>query len=172
MKKKLVFKISLILMIIIILFFGFFYALIMYDEYKMYAPLPSNSKEGKIIVTSDGCCFYIEDIIISLVSGTNKVNIMKIGELYERDIFSSNIRAKLSGKVKINIKFKYYYGDEGTATIPVMEFENIETLKKQGLLLTFEERDDMYLVVKSKNQEITYKMNDGDWPQNDNSKDD
>jgi hypothetical protein len=44
-----------------------------------------------------------------------------------------------------------------------MEFESIEALKKQGLLLAFEERDGMYLVVKSKKDIITFKMNDGKW---------
>jgi capsule polysaccharide export protein KpsE/RkpR len=154
-----------IISILTFLFFGFLIAWSIYEDNKIFAvpKLPSSSTEGQIIVSSDGCCFYVEDIIISLVSDSNVEEIMKIDKLYEHDIYSSYITTELSGNLEVDIKFSFYYGDEGTITIPVMKFTDIETLKKQGLLLAFEERDGMYLIARNNEQEFTFKMNDGIW---------
>ena len=150
--------------VIVLVFIGLLIWLV-YENDKQFAvpKLPASSKAGQLIVTSDGCCFYIEDITVSIVTDTKIEKVMSIDELYEHDIYSSNIINELSGNIDVEIKFSFYYGDEGTVTIPVMEFENIEVLKKQGLLLAFEERDGMYLVVKSTKDKITFKMNDGKW---------
>lgn len=159
-RKYIILSVSIIILIFICLF-----AWLIYEDDKQFAVpnLPASSKAGQLIVTSDGCCFYIKDITVSIVTDTKTEKIVSIGELYEHDIYSNNITNELSGNIDVEIKFSFYYGDEGTVTIPVMEFENIEALKKQGLLLAFEERDGMYLVVKSKKDKITFKMNDGKW---------
>jgi hypothetical protein len=54
---------------------------------------------------------------VSIVTDTKTEKFVTIDELYEHDIYSSNIINELSGNIDVEIKFSFYYGDEGNESI-------------------------------------------------------
>ena len=137
---------------------GFFIAVWLDDD--MTPPkLPTKSTENLLAITSNGCCFWIEDVKVSLQSNNgDQVEISNNEAVYEHDIFKYDIPDFSDTPLKLVVEFRAFYGDECDFLLPVMEFENISAIKKTGVLLYFQEADDMYLNVIAGDYHASYKM--------------
>jgi hypothetical protein len=124
--------------------------------------LPIKSVRNRLLITSNGCCFWVEDVRVILQCGNYELEISYIQELGENDIFEYEIPDFEDAPIELIVRFRSYYGYECGFDITVMEFENISSLKKAGLLLYFQESDGMYFNVISGKKHITYKLGGGD----------
>jgi hypothetical protein len=121
--------------------------------------LPTKSMENYLVITSNGCCFWVENVNITLHDNNNNIlKISQIEKLYGHDIFKYKIPNILFSPIKILVEFRAYYADECDFSMVVLEFENILALKEKGVLLYFQEHDDVYLNVLSGNYHTSYKM--------------
>lgn len=157
---------SISLCLVILSVFSF----ILLDRYlksfRTYAELPTTSTPGLITLTSDACCFWLENITVSLVdeSGTS-IAVFTRNELNENQVLKYKIHANIDSKVQMTIKFTCQYAGEYTVSQTIIEFSNTDILKQTGVLLSFQERDGAYLLVKAGDQELLYKQGkkSGSW---------
>ena len=121
--------------------------------------LPTTSVQNKLILTSNGCCFWVENVRVSLQDNNgNKIEISENEAIYKHDIFKYDIPDFPSGPVKMIVEFRSFYSDECDFAFSVLELENISKLKETGVLLYFQEHDDMYLNVIAGDYHASYKM--------------
>ena len=127
--------------------------------------LPVKSVPNKLTLTSNGCCFWVEDVNVSLRSGSGEyLTIAHKDTIYEENIFEYEIPDFSGSPVELKVEFHVYYGDEVVFSFPVMEIEDIDALKTTGVLLYFQEHDDMYLNVIAGDYHATYKKgNENQW---------
>ena len=145
-----------IVLIIIVLGFNFINVI---SEDNAPVKLPTKSVPNKLLLTSNGCCFWVENVDVSLQSNSAEHVVISHNEgIYMDDIFKYPIPDFSESPVQLVVKFRSFYADECDFSMPVMEFENIYDLKKTGVLLYFQEHDDMYLNVIAGDYHASYKM--------------
>ena len=127
----------------------------------MPAKLPVKSTQNMLTLTSNGCCFWVEKVEVLLKDDSGKeIVISNNDSIYEFDIFKYEIPDIQSSPVDLVLKFRSFYGDECDFSSSVMKYENVDKLKETGVLLYFQERDDMYLNVISGDNHVSYKRGD------------
>ena len=120
--------------------------------------LPTKSTKNKLVLASNGCCFWVEDIKVSLRDNAgSEVEISNNDTLYENDIYKYKIPDFLNGSLELVVEFRVFYGEENSFSMSVMNLGNINDLKETGVLLYFQEVDDMYLNVIAGDYHISYK---------------
>ncbi len=136
----------------------FFY--LAWIEQDMYPPkLPTSSIENTLLLTSNGCCFAVENIEFFLQKeGGQQTMLSRNDTLWGYDIVRYSLPEGLEGPASLVITFHVFYGEEVPFSSSVMEFENMSELKELGVLLYFQEKDDMYFNVVAGERKITYKM--------------
>lgn len=136
------------------------FALYLYAKAAPASPaLPETSRPGSVTLTSNGCCFWVEDVRVWLSGdGRAPAEISYNQAVYENDVFSYPIPAYPGGALDLNVEFRCFYGDECPFSLPVISAGSVDDLKRDGLLLYFEEQDDMYLNVISGDYRARYKM--------------
>lgn len=121
--------------------------------------LPRASAPGTVTVTSNGCCFWVEDVRVWLSGdGCAPAEISYNKTVLQDDVFSCQLPDYPGGALDLNVEFRCFYGDECPFSLPVLHAESAEALKRSGVLLFFEEQDDMYLNVISGDYRARYKM--------------
>lgn len=130
------------------------------------AEAPTTSTSGLITLTSDACCFWLEDITVSLVDESgNTTTVLTREELNENQVLKYKIIANIDSQVQMTIKFTCHYAREDAVSQTIIEFSNTDILKQTGVLLSFQERDGAYLLVKAGEHELLYKQGEksGSW---------
>ena len=145
--------------LVIFLGIGSFLAMVLLEDDMKPPKLPINSEKNNLILTSNGCCFFVQNVRVSL-DGENGESLVLSEEkgVYEYDILKHEIPNFSASPLKLSVSFEAFYGETAEFSLSVMEFENIEELKKSGVLLYFQEHDDMYLNVVIGDYRASYKM--------------
>ena len=117
--------------------------------------LPIESAPNQLILTSNGCCFFVDDIVVT----AGDVPLAEQKKLYEHDICRYELPNELPMPVKLHVAFECYYGETVPFSMDVLNIDNMQAIKKTGVLLYFQEHDDMYLNVIAGNDRTSYKMN-------------
>jgi hypothetical protein len=129
-----------------------------YDEY------PKKSTKNEFMLFNDGCCLVLKDFSIWL---TNESGLEY--PLFSHDLppygkrLAANLPQNVSGSVQVIVSFYYDYVTSGHVKFQVLEFENFETLKENGLLLIFGDGD---LSVQSGTLQAFYYYNKTPWADN------
>ena len=151
----------LIIIVPISLLIGLFllFALVLFED-DMHPPkLPTKSAENMLTVTSSGCCFFVEDVVVSLLSDDGqKTEIDAYEAVYMYDTFKHTLPTILDSPLSLLVEFKCFYRDEVEFSMSVMDFADINELKRAGVLIYFQEHDDMYLNVIAGGNHKSYKM--------------
>ena len=145
---------------IIIAVVGALVILVVIDDDGMTPPaLPTKSERNKLTLTSNGCCFWVEEVKVWLRDKEDNRNEIAYNDtVYEYDIYRYDIPDFPGSPLQLSVSFRAFYGDECDFSFPVIEIENIDELKKTGVLLYFQEYDDMYINVIAGNYHASYKM--------------
>jgi len=122
--------------------------------------LPNESKAGKITVTSDGCCLWVEELSVSIVSADgSKTVIAEVEKIIENDIFEFDLSKSVENATEILVSCKYNYGDYYEFSEKVLEISEYNSFLNDGLLVYIAELDGAYLLIKSGDKETFYKLN-------------
>ena len=122
-------------------------------------PLPQASRPGTVTLASNGCCFWAENIRVWLDGPeSGPVEISFDPALSENDVFSHPLTDAPGGPLELNVEFHCFYGDDCLFSMPVKHFDSFDELEQNGVLLYFQEHDDMYLNVISGDYHGRYKM--------------
>lgn len=145
---------------IAVLWFGFYTYLNIIDP-PLYDTYPQDSKKNEFTLYNDGCCFVLEDFSIWLSdeSGAEYPLFENAAPPYGKRLIA-DFPQGISGSVQATVSFRYEYGTVGYAEFPIMDFESLEALKNDGLLLIF---GDGSLQVKSGNQEELFSYDKTPW---------
>ena len=136
---------------------GFLILNLLNDDMKP-PELPVESEENYLTITSNGCCFHVTDMDVWMRNEKNEdIRISHNEKVYGNDIFKHEIPDSSESDMELIVKFRSFYGDECEFSLPVMQIENIDELKKTGILLYFQEYDDMYLHVIAGDYHVSYK---------------
>ena len=123
--------------------------------------LPIKSTRNTLTLTSNGCCFWVENVEVLLKDDHGKeIVISNNNSIYEFDIFKYEIPDIQSSSVDLVVKFRSFYSSECDFSSSVMKYEDVDKLRETGVLLYFQERDDVYLNVISGDNHVSYKMGD------------
>lgn len=130
----------------VFVFFVVFYTACMrfvkWIDEPMYPEIPTESSPGKIILTSRGCCFWAEDVTVSLLDGNgNKTVIISENTVYEFDIFECDDIPDVGTPIQVIMDFKSFYAIDETVSFSVGEFASTDEILKEGLLLRFGDGD-------------------------------
>ena len=126
-------------------------------------PLPQASRPGTVTLASNGCCFWAENIRVWLVGPeSGPVEISFDPTVTENDVFSHPLTDAPGGPLELNVEFHCFYGDDCLFSMPVKHFDSFDELEQNGVLLYFQEHDDMYLNVISGDYHGRYKMGSSD----------
>ena len=130
----------------------------LYDEY------PKKSAKNEFMLLNDGCCFVLEDFSISLSdeNGTEYLLFSHASPTYGKRLIA-NFPQDIFGSVQVIVSFYYEYVTSGYVEFPIMDFESLDTLKKNGLLLIFGDGD---LKVQSGRQEAFFSYDKVPWADN------
>ena len=116
--------------------------------------VPKESEQGKVVLTSLGCCFWATDAVVSLVDASgNKTDLISEKTVYEFDVFESDSIPQINAPIQIVIEFTSHYSIEENVSLTVGEFANTDELWESGLLLCF---GDGTLNVRNGNKEIRF----------------
>lgn len=131
--------------------------------------IPQRSTKNKVVLASEGCCFWAENVIVYLLDNDgNKTMLIEEDRVNEYDIYECNDVMKIEAPVQIGMDFVGYYPDAEAASLIVGEFPNTSELLKHGLLLCFGDGD---LTVRNGNDEKRFRDgsfggdDDGPWYQ-------
>jgi len=150
MKKKRLIVAGYIILSIALVYTGC-YRLIIWLNEPMYPDIPEISSQGKVTLTSDGCCFWTSDTTVFLLdSDGNKSVLIEAESVYFHEIFESENIPDYTTPVQIGIDFTSHYAIEENVSLMVGEFTNTSELQKKGLLLYF---GDGNLIVRNGNIE-------------------
>lgn len=130
-----------------------------------YPKVPTESTTGKVILASRGCCFWAEDVTVSLLDEYgNKTVIIYEDSVYEYDIFECDNLPYIDTPIQVIMDFKSFYDIEETISFSVGKFLNTDEILKNGLLLRFGDGD---LIVRAGNIKKLFSSIgvDGKWEQ-------
>ena len=144
--KKKPWRLSLLPIGIVVLLIGFSIYLDITDPLH-YDECPTKSVKNMVMLYNNGCCFVLEDLIIWLTDENEERRplLEHAAPPYCKRL-NADIPQDISGAGQVKISFRYEYGASGHTEFAIMDFESVEALKNQGLLLIF---GDGTLKVKS-----------------------
>ena len=129
-------------------------ALLNWLDEPMNPTVPEKSSQGKVTLTSRGCCFWATNVTVSLLD-KNEAKTVLISEetVYEYDIFDCDAIPDIQTPIRVMIDFTSHYSIEEDVSLIVGEFPNTDELLKDGLLLYF---SDGGLIVRNGNKETSF----------------
>ena len=146
----------------IAVFWSGIYLFVSYIDLPPADEFPKKSMKNEFVLYNDGCCFYLEDFEIWLSDES--------GEKYPLFSHTSpplwkRLTAKfpqdISGSIQAVVSFSNEYSYvAGHPEFTVMDFESLDALKKEGLLLVF---GDGTLEVKSGRREALFSYDKAPW---------
>jgi len=120
----------------------------------MYPKIPEKSSPNKIVLTSQGCCFWTTDTTVSLLDGSGNTHILIAAEtVYEYDIFECKNIPNITTPIRVVVDFTSHYAIEEDVSLIVGEFTGTNELLEKGLLLYF---GDGTLLVRNGNDEKNF----------------
>lgn len=138
------------------------------DEWQL-PKVPEKSSKGKIILASEGCCYWAEDVTVYILTEDgNKTVLISEKTVYEYDIFECKNIPKIETPIMIGIDFISYYPDPKPVSLIIGEFLSTAEMLEKGLLLCFGDGD---LRVHNGNNEkffrdgVFHGFGDGEWYQ-------
>jgi hypothetical protein len=148
---------------IAVIWFGFVTYLNIIDP-PLYDKYPKKSIKNEFMLFNDGCCFVLKDFSVLLSDETGK----------EYPLFShtsppygkrliTDLPHDITGSVQAVVSFYYEYITTGYVKFEIMDFENLNELKKNGLLLIFGDGD---LKVQSGNKASRFSYDIEPWADN------
>ncbi|MCL1820818.1 MAG: hypothetical protein FWG36_09205 [Oscillospiraceae bacterium] len=156
-KLKKIFIIVPIVLILIGLYL--FLALVVFEDDMRPPKLPIESAANTLSITSNGCCFWVEDVVISLLNTNGQRTELGSHEaVYMHNIFKHTMPTITDSPLSLLVEFKCFYGDEVDFSMSVMDFTDINEIKQTGVLIYFQEHDDVYLNVVAGKNHKSYKM--------------
>ena len=121
--------------------------------------LPTESTKNTLTITSNGCCFLVENVVVSLLNDEEAILVLATHEtVHMNNIFTHNIPVVSDAPLSLLVEFMCYYGDDVEFSMSVKEFTSINKLRQTGVLIYFQEHDDMYLNIIVGNDHKSYKM--------------
>lgn len=100
--------------------------------------IPRSSSPDKVILTSEGCCFWVSDVKVSIFDEDDNEHVIIAEDLvYEYDIFECSDIPKTESPIRVVIEFVGHTTTEEAASLVVWQFSNTDELLKNGLLLCF-----------------------------------
>ena len=128
------------------------------DEY------PKKSIKNEFMLYNDGCCFGLTDFSIWLSDENGEGHLLfnNAAPPYGKRL-DANLPQDISGFIQAVVSFNYEYVTEGFVAFPIMDFESLDLLKKDGLLLIF---GDGTLKVKSGRREALFSYDKAPWSDN------
>jgi len=143
-KKQIIWGVMILVIICLIIGCKFFFDWI---NEPLYPTLPEQSVRDKIILTSQGYCFWAEDMTIVLVDTSgNEYSMISTDIVYEYDIFECTNIPNIETLIQVIMNFRSHYAIEEDVSLLVAEYSNTDELLKNGLLLSFGDGD---LMVRS-----------------------
>ena len=156
MKKGVVISV-IVISIIIIGIISFFTWIALMDDPSIPPDLPIESKSGKITITSNGCCMWVDDFkVIATSDYGDEIVIAEVPKITVYDIFNFEMPVFDNVYSNITISCTYYYGDYYEFNEVVF---TVEDIGNNGLLLYIQEGDGAYFNAKSGNKQVSYKLN-------------
>lgn len=145
-------KKSLAHIVLIVLFsFACLGALIHWINKPPHPVIPEKSAPNKVILTSRGCCFWAENVIVYILDKNgNKVILIEEEKIYEYDIYKCEDIPGIEVPVQIGIDFTAYYPDAKEISLTVGTFSSTKEMLMRGLLLCFGDGD---LIVRNGDDE-------------------
>ena len=121
--------------------------------------LPTKSVKNELIMTSNGCCLWIEAVNVYIKNSNGELFLIAHEDkVYQDNIFRHELPELSGGPFELVVEFKAFYSSNEEFSFSVMEFASAEAIKETGILLYFQEHDDMYFHVISKDYHVSYKM--------------
>lgn len=155
MKRRTLARIAAVALVVIVLGTGYAWL----GDDRTPPKLPTESTKNTLALTSNGCCFWVEDVAVSLLgAGGDTLPIAQHDKIYEDDIYRHAIPNFADTPFQLVVSFRAFYGEMVDFAMPVLAFESIGDLQRTGVLLYFQEHDDVYLHVIAGNHHISYKM--------------
>jgi len=134
-------------------------ALIILDDGMRPPKLPTKSSANTLTITSNGCCFWAEDVVVSILKDNGqKTEIATHETVHMYNIFKHSFPETLTSDLSLHIEFRCIYGDVVDFSMSVMDFDSTNDLLQSGVLIYFQEHDDMYLNIISGGNRKSYKM--------------
>lgn len=123
--------------------------------------LPTASRPGYLMLASNGCCFWVEDVRVWLEDEQgNQTELSMDKKITEYDIMKYKLPDYQGGPLELNVAFRCFYGDQCDFSLPVMTVASMDELKETGVLLYFQEHDDVYFHVIAGDGHVSYKRGD------------
>ena len=121
----------------------------------------ASSAKNKVTLYNDGCCFVLRDfeLWISGESG-ERHPVFQHGQPPYGKRLDADLPQDVAGPVQAVASFYYEYVTYGYVELPVMAFDSLDALQKQGLLLVFGDGD---LKVLSGRQEAFFSCDKAPW---------
>ena len=143
--------------------FGFIAYLYTTDQ-PLVDECPTKSVKNEFTLYNDGCCFVLEkfSILLSDESGKEYPIFSHISPPFGKRLTAS-FPQDIVSPVQIVVSFYYEYITMGYVEFPITDFENYDTLKRNGLLLVFGDGD---LNVQSGNKTSRFSYNIEPWADN------
>lgn len=134
------------------------------DDPTKHPEIPASSTADILTLTSNGCCFWVEDVKVWLEDESgNRIDLSTDEQVHEYDIINHRLPDyQGSGPLELNVEFRCFYGDECDFSLPVLEFSSFDELRETGVLLFFQEHDDVYFNVIAGSRRVSYKMGGSD----------
>ena len=145
---------------IVALWFGFA-AYLNYIDPPLADKYPNRSIKNEFVLYNDGCCFGLSDFAIWLSDESGEQYSFfshSRPPLWKR--LTSYFPQEISGSVQAIVSFYYEYATTGHVEFPIMDFESLNALRRNGLLLIF---GDGTLKVKSGRREVLFSYDKAPW---------
>ena len=145
---------------IAVLWFGFVTYLNMIDP-PLVDEYPKKSTKNEFMLYNNGCCFGLEDFSVWLAdeSGERYPLFSHPSPPYGKQLVA-DFPQDIQGSVQAVVSFYYEYGIGGNVEFLIIDFESLDALKKDGLLLVF---GDGTLEVKSGKREVLFSYDKAPW---------
>ena len=150
MTKKKIVVVGCIALFIIVIYVSCSLFIAWLDE-PLFPDIPERSSRDKVIVTSNGCCFWATDLTVSLLdTEENRTVIISVERLFFRNTYESQYIPDIDIPIKVVIDFTSHYGIIEDVSLMAGEFANTNDLLKEGLLFYFGDGD---LIIRNGNSE-------------------
>jgi hypothetical protein len=123
------------------------------------------SFQNTVSVASDGCCFLVSNIEITLNDSQRNYNVLQKDAVYQRERFDETLPAEIANTdIEVWITFDYSYSERGTETIAILPAMPILELREHGVMVYFQERGGMFmLVICGKTTSLFYLSGEDGW---------
>lgn len=139
---------------------------LMDDPSKPPADLPVISKGNTVTLASNGCCFVINNIVVYAQGDTedSRTDLIEADRLGYFSVSERPMPELDINSVSIGLEFSLQYGDQYYYIMHVLDIDDVDQFKEEGLLIYFKEGAGVVLNVLSGDLHISYvRDSDHNW---------